>query len=308
MNKLTNIQRVSQLMPPENGPIEKSWEITGEEAGDLVVVKFYEHPNEFSESDLESIPKLVQEIRNKIKKGTVMIIFGNINAGNERYKTGDTNRIYGKPNKNLSDPEQARVEAIENILSKSKICIDGHATRHPLQEGQEFSVIPSSHSSLGTFEIGAKLGHPILVHENASNKHHPYAQYSDEFTFRNGGIGITMEDGSIHDPNFQRTTKGIISVLEATGSIKTRTLHETCQQAVFQTSQDIIAEGDSFQLTKVFKNWEKIKKDTPVASYYDETEDRLIIIRAQRDCYALFAREKSAIEYGQRAILLVPKY
>jgi hypothetical protein len=69
-----------------------------------------------------------------------------------------------------------------------------------------------------------------------------------------------------------------------------------------------LLEGDSFQLTRVFKNWKKIEKGTPIASYYDKTEDRLIIIKAEKDCYALFAREKSAIEYGQRALLLVTKH
>ena len=258
-------------------------QLKGPEKGPTITIIGGMHGNE--KTGVKVIKKLLK-MNLKLKMGTLNLIIGNPAAckANKRFIEIDANRCFD--DKNPKTNEGKRIKIISKYLDKSDLMIDIHSTLKP---APAFLVIPNLKHKFSN--CISQLGIKTII--SGEGLKHPSGKSieSDLYTCSKGGLGITIESGTL---NHNQISKKIIKVLEQLNMLE----KDLSKLQIHNVYSQILA-GQKFKFSKEWNNFEKISKGETYA-YNGKSA-----LKVNQDSKILFPKSKQNIVTGQQACLLI---
>lgn len=227
----------------------------------------------------------------KINRGIVNLIIGNPKAvvANTRHVEMNLNRAFlglsCLTKAQRATYESKRAKEIMPYLKESDALLDIHSSGTP---GSVPFIICEEHS----YEVVKYL--PFKIVTSGWDNLEPGA--TDGFVNKNGGQGICVECGHHDDPKAIETARKTAMVFLWLLGIKGKPKNFSTVRQTFVKMWHIHITKNNFELSRNFKDFEKIKKGTLIGA------DGSKKIKAPKDCYILFARNRQSA--GEEAFLL----
>jgi uncharacterized protein len=263
-------------------------ELKGKSPGPTSVILVGVHGNETC--GIKAIEELLPTL--KIEMGKLFIIYGNPKAiaNNVRFIDVNLNRLFNspkdKPAQNSEGYEYTRAEFIKKYLDKADYMLDIHASFTP--ESMPFIICEKRSNQIAKYL-------PASLVVNGFSK---FQRGTDYYMDSLGRVGICLECGYLSDrKSTEVAKKGIIAFIKAVGNLKSDLSKN--KQEILQLFDMYQTKTNCFKLTKKFSDFEMIQNSQLIGTDGDEE------IRANRDSYILFARDRNKI--NEEAFLLAKK-
>lgn len=228
-----------------------------------------------------------------IENGEVTFVYGNPRAieQNVRFTEANLNRMF-KPDKEITLDEKNsyeydRAQYLKDFLNQADCLLDIHASF--TLDSKPFVICEPNANNIVQY-----LPFDLVVH--GFDEHEPGG--TDYYMNKIGKTGICVECGYLGDiKSTDIAVETIYSFLKAVGHIKSvLTAIDKNHISVYYLYH---TKTDDFKIAKDFKDFEEILQGTLIAMDGD------IEVRADRDCYIIFARNRNKI--GDEGFLLATK-
>ena len=266
-------------------------EVYGNKLGKTSIIMAGNHGNEIC--GINVFKDILSHL--SIETGTVIFVLGNLNAieKNVRYVDFNLNRafnpssIYSKQIKKTY--EYKRAQELKKIFNRGDALLDIHSTTNP---GEPFIVAENN-----AFEIISNFPNEFKRIVYGFDAIEPGA--SDGYMLSKNKIGICIECGqhnSIHAAEVAK--KAIFSFLNSRGHLNSLdNKKETARKReMIKMNSIYYTKTDSFELSKAFFDFEKIKKGSMIGI------DGVVKILAPYDCVIVFAHNRD--KKGEEGFLL----
>lgn len=278
------------------------WKFPGQKSGPTVTVLEGVHGNETDLGLLQTILQIVKKFNVEI--GNLILGIGNPGAfinGSRGTKNGhDLNREFGDQNGNSY--EQKRANILKPILAQTDLLLDLHKTIKP---SLPMVIVPEIKTEIDN--ILATLDIPLIITGQGLDQPDGEAINTDTFVAKNGGTGITIEAGCIHDVLQQEFTAKILGVLVEMSIFPEDVLPNKNKAALnpqnfnpemYDAYWNVVG-GENFSFTKKWGNFEKIQAG------------QVFAINNGEELYPEFPSEilfpKDTITPGKQACMIVKK-
>lgn len=240
------------------------FQIKSDKSGKNIVIMTCVHGDEIV--GIEILEKLTIKLDTiGLNSGIVTIVCANLDAlkQNKRYISEDMNRLLAIDSlKNLEkttdSSERNRLKRILPFITNCDILLDIHSTIKP-SEPFIFCQNTDKHIRIAKYFDLEKI---ITISKDSFNQNDIDLFSSfDSFADRNGGIGITVESGSIENSCAKLTINGIIKVLEAENIINKIPQIEIIGAVSNSIIRDGGIRGMSISLKHGFSDMKKISVD-----------------------------------------------
>lgn len=260
------------------------------------------HGNELS--GYECINKIANELKDTEINGEILLIIANPEAKkqNKRFIDEDMNRLFDEKtlseikNGDKSTAERKRINELLPLLENVDYLIDLHNTIKP---SIPFIFCENTKKHL---EIAKKFNVKYVISPDLNFKKSDKDIFSsfDSYIDRKGGIGLTIECGSIENSEVNIGYNGTISILKNLGFIKSENKNIfNPKQLIFY--KKIYAESDNFSfLDDKIKNFSFYKSGGIFAN--DNNKN----IFAEKNSYIIFP--KLNIKKGDIVCFLAKDY
>ncbi|MES3004660.1 MAG: succinylglutamate desuccinylase/aspartoacylase family protein [Patescibacteria group bacterium] len=262
---------------------------TGANPGPKSVVFAGIHGNE--KCGVLAFEKVLKDLN--IENGEVTFVYGNPRAIEQdvRFTEVNLNRMF-KPEEGMTLDEKNsyeynRAQYLKQFLNQSDFLLDIHASF--TLDSKPFVICEPNANDIVQY-----LPFDLVVH--GFDEHEPGG--TDYYMNKIGKIGICVECGYLGDTkSTDIAVETIYSFLKAVGHIESvLSVGEKDYISVYYLYH---TKTDNFRITKDFRDFEEIMQGTLIAMDGD-TE-----VRADRDCYIIFARNRNKI--GDEGFLLAAK-
>jgi succinylglutamate desuccinylase len=248
------------------------------------------HGNEIC--GLEAIKKIIRDI--KIKTGSVLFVFGNPKAieNKVRFTDYNLNRAFMDPscysNEIKNTYEFLRAQELKKFLKEADVLLDVHSSFS--KKSEPFIICEENGNFLVKFF--PKEFNKIVY---GFNKFHPGS--TDNYMNLNKKVGICIECGS----NFETNTvdlaeKTILLFLTLMGNIDGEILSDDYTKKYIRINKLYYTKTNNFVLNKEFADFEELDEGYKIGK---DGEEEIII---KKKSMILFARNRNKI--GEEAFLL----
>jgi len=256
--------------------MKKIWEwiflLDSGKKGNITTIMVWVHWNEILGIDA------LNEIKDNLEiiSWKVYLVYANLEAikENVRFVEKNLNRVFLKDN-NQDSYEEIRVKEILKILDKTDFLLDIHNTLNPIYS-EEFLF--TSHKEFAKYFDVEK----VILNIDEVQK-----WSSDWYVDNIWKKGFCLECGSINfwdkEKSKQFAKKSILNFLKMTKNIYWKAKDFNREKLFLKMDYLYKIKTNNFQLSKQFKDFEKLKKSQLIAIDWEEK------IYADRDSYILFA-------------------
>lgn len=296
----SDTQNVLSSFPPSTLPVEYAWMEKGAAPGPTVTLLGGVHGNEMVGVDL--VKALLADIdAGNVASGTLKLALGNTQAilANTRKVLGDKdlNRCFGDA-KGVTDTWK-RATNIKTVIDGSDLLLDVHSTINPSDPFIGGLTIDHPMAK----KILPKLGIKKLITGPGWGTPSGETLYADTYGASIGAFALTIEAGSIKDPQTSLIVSRVRAMLKDLGVLSDEividdTVPEIHEFEHYYAYKNIIPD-EGFEFVKPFANFEFLPAGTVYATCGDQ------IFTTDRDSQMIFAKSKANMVIGEEAGVLV---